>query len=90
MSKPEEVDLSITENNINSKNRKCASFSPFVLLLSVVAGIGGFLFGYDTGVISGALLFIEQDFNIDTDTEAWKSEVIVSGTVAGAIVGAIW
>lgn len=71
---------------IDSKPRKCASFSPFVLLLTLIAGLGGFLFGYDTGVISGALLFIEQDLNL---TENWESEVIVSGTVAGAIIGAL-
>lgn len=38
--------------------------SRFVIILSVFASIGGLLFGYDTGVISGAILFIRDDFNL--------------------------
>lgn len=43
--------------------RKMSYFNnAYVLNLTVVAGIGGLLFGYDTGVISGALLYIKDDF----------------------------
>ncbi|MBA0628684.1 hypothetical protein Godav_023365 [Gossypium davidsonii] len=45
--------------------RRMSYFSnPYVLGLTVIAGIGGLLFGYDTGVISGALLYIKDDFEI--------------------------
>lgn len=44
-------------------DRKMSFFkNPYILGLAAVAGIGGLLFGYDTGVISGALLYIKDDF----------------------------
>ncbi|KAK8646329.1 hypothetical protein V6N13_120121 [Hibiscus sabdariffa] len=61
--------------------------TPYIMKLALSAGIGGLLFGYDTGVISGALLYIKQDFNV-VDSETWLQEAIVSMTVAGAIFGA--
>ncbi|RDX94135.1 putative inositol transporter 2, partial [Mucuna pruriens] len=70
--------------------RECLSLSwknPYVLRLAFSAGIGGFLFGYDTGVISGALLYIRDDFK-DVDRKTWLQEAIVSMTLVGAIVGA--
>ncbi|KAH9295544.1 hypothetical protein KI387_039132, partial [Taxus chinensis] len=61
--------------------------NPFILKLALSAGIGGLLFGYDTGVISGALLYIRDDFK-SVDRSATMQELIVSTAIAGAIVGA--
>ncbi|KAL4345703.1 putative inositol transporter [Arachis hypogaea] len=55
--------------------------------LTLSAGIGRLLFGYDTNVISGALLYIREDF-VKVDKKLWLQEVIVSMAVAGAIIGA--
>ncbi|XP_011095946.1 inositol transporter 4 [Sesamum indicum] len=60
---------------------------PYIMRLALSAGIGGLLFGYDTGVISGALLYIRDDFK-SVDRQTWLQETIVSMAVAGAIVGA--
>ena len=57
----------------------------FIAALTVFAGIGGFLFGYDTGVISGAILFIQDDFGLS----AFWQEVVVSSAIAGAILGSL-
>jgi SP family galactose:H+ symporter-like MFS transporter len=57
----------------------------FVYLAASFAGLGGLLFGYDTGVISGAELFFKNDFTLST----FALEVIVSGVLAGAAVGAL-
>ena len=57
----------------------------FVYLAASFAALGGLLFGYDTGVISGAELFFRRDFTLST----FALEVIVSGVLAGAAVGAL-
>ncbi|KAI3698196.1 hypothetical protein L6452_31308 [Arctium lappa] len=61
--------------------------TPYIMLLALSAGIGGLLFGYDTGVISGASLYIRDDFEA-VEKHTWLQETIVSMAVAGAIVGA--
>ncbi|KAK2437945.1 putative inositol transporter [Trifolium repens] len=61
--------------------------NPYILHLAFSVGIGGLLFGYDTGVISGALLYIRDDFK-EVDRKTWLQEAIVSTTLAGAIIGA--
>lgn len=65
----------------------------FVILIAAIAAFGGLLFGFDTGVISGAILLIKDDPNLLINgmqqlperTQEW----IVSITVLGAAVGAI-
>jgi SP family galactose:H+ symporter-like MFS transporter len=55
--------------------------------LAVIAAIGGFLFGYDTGVISGALLYIKDDFHLSSFQQGVLVAVLVGGAAAGAMVG---
>ncbi|KAJ0977174.1 hypothetical protein J5N97_012648 [Dioscorea zingiberensis] len=59
----------------------------YVLGLTVTAGIGGLLFGYDTGVISGALLYIKDEFEVVAQSD-FLQETIVSMALVGAIIGA--
>jgi sugar porter (SP) family MFS transporter len=57
---------------------------PYVLLVAGVAALGGLLFGYDTGVISGAILFISKDFSLDTRLQEFTISVVLIGCIAGA------
>jgi len=60
------------------------SRSMFVYVVTFIAALSGLLFGYDTGVISGAILFVRQKFHLG----AVGTEVVTSAVVFGAILGA--
>jgi sugar porter (SP) family MFS transporter len=62
-----------------------AARNPFVLKISLLAALGGLLFGYDTGVISGALLYIKKDLHAGDLAQSW----IVAGLLVGAVFGAL-
>jgi len=57
----------------------------FVYVAAAFAALGGLLFGYDTGVISGALIFIQKTFSLST----FHQELVVSVVLVGACVGAL-
>jgi SP family galactose:H+ symporter-like MFS transporter len=56
----------------------------FVSLVTATAALGGLLFGYDTGIISGALLFLKTEFSLTPNMQA----VVTSAALGGAAVGA--
>jgi SP family galactose:H+ symporter-like MFS transporter len=58
--------------------------SRFVYVAAAISALAGLLFGYDTGVISGAILFIKKDFALSATVE----EIVVSAVLVGAVVGA--
>ena len=56
-------------------------------VVAAVASIGGLLFGYDTGVISGALLFIRNEFALSPTMQGVVTSMVLVGAVAGAAMG---
>ena len=56
----------------------------WLYVIAIIASLGGLLSGYDTGVISGALLFIEETWEITASTQG----MIVSAVLIGAVIGA--
>jgi SP family galactose:H+ symporter-like MFS transporter len=55
-----------------------------IFVVALVAALAGLLFGYDTGVISGAILFIKDQFHLAAGAE----ERVVSSVLLGAVIGA--
>jgi sugar porter (SP) family MFS transporter len=55
-------------------------------LIATIAALGGLLFGYDTGVISSALLFIRQVFHLSTGGQSIVAGMVLVGAVIGASV----
>ncbi|KAJ2369377.1 hypothetical protein H4S01_001043 [Coemansia sp. RSA 2610] len=58
----------------------------FVFFVVFCITIGGLLFGYDTGVVSGALVVIKDEW----DLSSTQQEFIVGGTTLGAIAGGLF
>ena len=65
-------------------NKAKSEVNGFVYFAVGVAALGGLLFGYDTGVISGAILFIKKQFSLSATLE----EIVVSSVLVGAVAGA--
>lgn len=61
----------------------------YVLYLSLVAALGGFLFGFDTAVISGAERQIQDIWNLSDWTHGMAVAIALYGTVLGALFGGI-
>lgn len=65
-------------------NQTQASSMKYVTLVSIVAAIGGLLFGFDTAVVSGAIGFMEVKFSLTDFQVGWA----VSSLIVGCIIGA--
>jgi len=59
----------------------------FILLVAVISALGGALFGYDTGVISGALLYMGPHFGLSPFMEGVVTSALLLGAAAGALGG---
>lgn len=58
----------------------------YVSFLSVVAALGGFLFGYDTAVISGTVSQVTSQFQLTTLQSGWYVGCALVGSIIGVVV----
>lgn len=61
----------------------------YILFLSVVAAIGGILFGYDTAVISGTVAGVTSQFGLDVLQQGWFVGCALVGSIAGVAVAGL-
>jgi major inositol transporter-like SP family MFS transporter len=82
-------EMSVNDLPTSESGRPRASYSGgntgFLIKLTIISTLGGLLFGYDTGVISGALPFLVEDLGLNTVQEA----TVVSSLLFGAMFGAL-
>jgi len=69
---------------INTNSSQDQSNTPFIILISAIAAIGGFLFGYDSGVINGTVDGLKEAFHSDSLLTGFN----VASTLLGCAVGA--
>jgi sugar porter (SP) family MFS transporter len=68
-----------------ASNTATAFGSYFFIFITAIAALSGILFGYDTGVVSGAILFMNDEFHLSAHTNG----IVVSAVLLGALIGAL-
>lgn len=82
----EMMALSLDSEDEHSDNLKVLCCDKmFLIMAASTAAIGGIMFGYDVGVISGALLQLRQEFHLSCNEQA----ILVSFLLLGATIGAV-
>lgn len=61
----------------------------YISFLSVVAALGGFLFGYDTAVISGTIAQVSAQFSLDALSQGWYVGCALIGSIFGVLCAGI-
>jgi MFS family permease len=78
------------ETNTNNNTTRADLPSAFVMQVTAIASLGGILFGYDLGVISGALPQLTQAFDLtNSQKESVVSILYVGGGLGAALGGSI-
>lgn len=75
-----------SDQNVDAQNHN----KGFIILVSALAAVSGLLFGFDTGVISGALLFIKKDFGINSTLQEFVTSAVLVGAMIGALFGGLF
>ena len=57
----------------------------YVYKITIVAAVGGLLFGYDTAVVAGAIGFIQKRFDLSAAMMGWIASCALIGCIAGAM-----
>lgn len=61
----------------------------YLVFLSFVAALGGFLFGYDTAVISGTIAQVTVLFHLDTLQQGWYVGCALIGSIVGVLFAGV-
>ncbi len=76
MNKQESVNIKTAEKDKGA----------FIALITLVATLGGLLFGFDTGVISGAIGTLQDYFQLSSTEKGWAASSAIFGCIGGALI----
>ena len=68
--------------------REESNLDRYAFRIAMAAAIGGFLFGYDISIISGALIFLKSEFKLDQYQEGFAVSSAALGCIIGPLVAA--
>ncbi|MDN4082421.1 sugar porter family MFS transporter [Paenibacillus polymyxa] len=79
--------MGVIIHNESAQQKALQSEKPnmlFVTLVSIVAALGGILFGFDIAVVSGAVEFLQQRFSLSEFQVGWAVSSLIVGSITGA------
>ena len=62
----------------------------YLLFLSMVAALGGFLYGYDTAVISGTIQMVSEQFGLSSAGVGWYVSSALLGSILGVMMAGVF
>lgn len=80
---PAKINLA-AENPALLSSAKPQASRLYPILITLVAALGGLLFGYDTAVIAGAIGFLQEHFSLSAAESGWAASSALAGCVVGA------
>ena len=82
-----EAEPSLDSPGMSHRQAMDPAHRRYLTKLTVISTLGGLLFGYDTGVISGALLFIGKDLHLSQTEQTFVVTSLLFGAIIGAQIG---
>ena len=79
----------MSDRSMAGEIEKWHKLTRIVIVATLISAVGGILFGFDTGVISGAILFIQNHWGLTIAQESLATSSVLIGAIIGAIFGGL-
>lgn len=76
----------IINNSMSQEDSKHSYNTRYILGISFISALGGYLFGFDFAVIAGALPFLQKHFLLDSYWEGFATGSLALGAIAGCVI----